>query len=741
MRSLLVLALLLVGCFDGYGSQWSDTPLLDDDDTPDLTLGHECGELAEGIDPDVAAGNVGDPEICNDLDDDCDGLIDTDDPDLTDGIDVHPDADGDGYGDPDITITVCSIEDGYTENDQDCDDTDAAVNPDAIEAWNDGVDADCDGTEDPDPCESTPTGVDVDEDPTCEVVPGLGWFNPAIAWTLEDAPVPSELWEGSTGSPMVGHLIDDNGDGVVDGPGDVPEIALIVGDFDPYITLIAGDASAVTTLPWPTHPDDWIYPNYQADLALGDIDGDGAPEIVSTWVEKTLDEDLCRVGAQEVGGTFTWFRDDLSFGCGHHAAALADLTGDGSVEVIYGDHVFDGATGVTLWVGGAGAGIDPDYINSGFHSFAADLDGDGSQEVITGQTVYRATGSVFCTLSTLDGYPAVANLDADAGLEIVITGRGVVRVYDDTCAELVNREVIDGGSGGPATIADFDGDGALEIGVAGEITYTVYESDGTPLWSSPITDISSGSTSSVAFDFDGDGAWEVVYGDENDLWVFDGSTGTPLMQNPWRGSGTRNEQPAVADIDGDGSAEIVVSNDQGSPSLFVLEDSLGRWPGARPVWNQHAFHPSGVTDSLEVAAASPYAPDGFRLIAPIGTAPDDTAVPELAPDLRVEVWGTCETLPGLAQYWWQVVNEGAVAAPPETRVQVILEDDFGGTQLQFDEPLSEELLPGEEGLIFSGSVIEPFLSSYDRLVFTADADLLVQECDEDNNEVEMYLPD
>ena len=740
MRALLLLV-LLTGCFDGYGSQWSDTPLIDDDDTPTFVVDHECGQLAEGVDPDVAAGDPANAEICNDVDDDCDGLVDGDDPDLSDGIPVHPDADGDGFGDPDSTVFVCELSEGVTEDDQDCDDSDAAIYPGAVESSGDEIDSDCDGLLDPSPCEETPTGVDVDADPACEITPTLGWFNPSVAWTLDDAPVPTELWGSAIGSPMVGHLLDDDGDGVIDGPGDLPEIALVVGQANPYITLITGDASAVVTLPWPEHPDLWITPNYQADLALGDIDGDGAPEIVSTWREKTLIEDVCRVGAQETDGSFTWFRDDLPFGCGHHAPALADLTGDGSVEVIYGDHVFAGATGDLLWVGGLGAGIDPEYINSGYHSFAADIDGDGSMEVVTGSEVYTATGAVHCTLSLLDGYPAVANLDADPGLEIVVTGRGLVRVYDDDCTELVNREVVDGGFGGPAVIADLDGDGALEIGVAAEISYTAYEADGTPMWSAPVTDISSGSTSSIAFDFDGDGAWEIVYGDENDLWIFAGVDGTPLMQNPWRGSGTRNEQPAVADVDGDGSAEIIVSNDEGSPSLFVLQDAMGRWSGARPVWNQHAFHPSGISDGLVVGAMAPSSPSGFRVIAPIGLAPDSTSVPEPAADLRVEVWGTCELAEDSASYWWQVVNVGNATAPAETRVLIQLQEDTWGTLTMFDEALNEDLPAGEEHLLFSNTVWQPELSTFDRLIFEVDTGELVPECDEANNTVTVELPD
>jgi hypothetical protein len=54
------------------------------------------------------------------------------------------DADGDGYGDPDASVSACEMPDDAVDNSGDCDDTDAAVNPDADEACN-GVDDDCNG--------------------------------------------------------------------------------------------------------------------------------------------------------------------------------------------------------------------------------------------------------------------------------------------------------------------------------------------------------------------------------------------------------------------------------------------------------------------------------------------------------------------------------------------------------------------------------------------------------------------
>ncbi|MEZ4319510.1 MAG: putative metal-binding motif-containing protein [Myxococcota bacterium] len=100
------------------------------------TNGNDCDDSRDDAYP-------GAPELCNSLDDDCDGAADPDPASM-----AWPDADGDGFGDASSApIEVCSAVSGVAANDSDCDDTDDEISPAATEIPSDGVDQDCSGDE------------------------------------------------------------------------------------------------------------------------------------------------------------------------------------------------------------------------------------------------------------------------------------------------------------------------------------------------------------------------------------------------------------------------------------------------------------------------------------------------------------------------------------------------------------------------------------------------------------------
>jgi hypothetical protein len=83
--------------------------------------------------------NPGIIEVINGVDDNCNGIID----DLV-LIISYADGDGDGYGDPTLSVWDYLIPSGYVSNSGDCNDGSAAVHPGAAEVCND-VDDNCSG--------------------------------------------------------------------------------------------------------------------------------------------------------------------------------------------------------------------------------------------------------------------------------------------------------------------------------------------------------------------------------------------------------------------------------------------------------------------------------------------------------------------------------------------------------------------------------------------------------------------
>ncbi len=130
-----------------------------------LLAGGDCDDADPAIHPDAT-------ELCNGVDDDCDGQLDAADPSVADALVAFPDLDEDGAGDAAGATVACALPSGMVLDDRDCDDANAAANPDADERCN-LIDDDCDGAIDEDDAiDATLWTVDADGD---------GWADPAGA--------------------------------------------------------------------------------------------------------------------------------------------------------------------------------------------------------------------------------------------------------------------------------------------------------------------------------------------------------------------------------------------------------------------------------------------------------------------------------------------------------------------------------------------------------------------------------
>ena len=89
----------------------------------------DCDDSNDDVNPDPT-------ELCNSIDDDCDGQIDNN---AADATTYFLDSDGDSYGDADQSIDECQQTPGYVLDSTDCDDNDGDIFPGAQE-FCDGVD-------------------------------------------------------------------------------------------------------------------------------------------------------------------------------------------------------------------------------------------------------------------------------------------------------------------------------------------------------------------------------------------------------------------------------------------------------------------------------------------------------------------------------------------------------------------------------------------------------------------------
>ena len=379
-------------------------------------------------------------------------------------------------------------------------------------------------------------------------------------------------------------------------------------------------------------------------LAIADVDEDGLGDIFHL-------EYTGRLARYEFGNPNAVWRTANNVGDDVVVSTpqLADINQDGTPEVYVGDRIFDALTGTRLidggsnvnvggYAGGSNADRFPIYYDL-YQPGDARPDGLGvfgdearGMEYIAGNQVWttRQAGTnnfqfnlaaQYNGPSTLrDGMTSIADINGDGRMDVAVMDAGDVYAWDPYTNEIIgpSYQVPGTGSGGRINIGDFDGDGDVELGFAGRNIYIVrnyVDNDGdadpnngtwVTLWQKTGLDDGSQRTGSTLFDFDGNGTVEVVYSEEENLFIYDGPTGAELFRTTSR-SGTRTEYPIVADVNGDGTAEIIVTAQEkngpqfsGTGWISVYESANQPWVPARDVWNQHGYNVTNINNDLTV---------------------------------------------------------------------------------------------------------------------------------------------
>ncbi len=374
----------------------------------------------------------------------------------------------------------------------------------------------------------------------------------------------------------------------------------------PAMESYAGSAAYLEGAVDPEHGDGFI-----AAAAVGDLDGDGRPEVVGATIAGALyawSDGVLRDGfpSWTIGREPEEFDGDDVWDDGYWAApTLVDLDGDGGLEILAA--AMDGRL---YAVDHAGRDVGPYPVevchpdNCGQHGApivcspaVGDADGDGDLDIALGSN--ESTEDARFSVSFL--------LDAGTGEPL----SGWPRETQGLVGEASLIPIVGEGHPASLSLADVDGDGDLEIADTVFLAHTdLLHHDGTEVY--PLAhfadeygdDANTNEPSLVHFsehpvfgDLTGDGVPDLVQGGVGTMYLislpmvfhrdfqqpvaaWDGTSGEFLPGWPQQIEDLQFFMaPAIADISGDGAAEAVVVSGGGMVHAW---DAAGASPPGWP---------------------------------------------------------------------------------------------------------------------------------------------------------------